>query len=347
MRLDRWIAAALAVGVVSIAPVAVAQTVPPRFIVPESAEGNVAPPGTSEAEGPDHTPREPTPLEKVGGGAQTVDPAADPAPTYLAPLVWKDEWARVGKANYALIGASAALSVGFSVLKPLGNHNFEKPLLFDEGARRAIRIGSLNGRFTGRDVSDVLLSLETTWPIMIDAFVVAYGVRKSPEVAWEMAIIDAEVIALTSAVQAITAWAVSRPRPYLGDCGGSVPSELNDCVRNGRFRSFYSGHASMAFAGASLICAHRARLELFSKGADVATCVTAYVAAAATGALRMAGDMHNATDVITGAIIGTAIGLGIPALHYRHRDRKTAGKPMDYDVTLYPTGAGVGLAVTY
>ena len=306
------------------------------------------PPGTSESESPDHTPRPPTPLEKIDHGAH--QPQAEPIPdpvTHLQPLIWKDEWARVGKANYALIGASAALSVTFSTLKPLANHSFESSILIDSGSRRAIRLGNLNDRFTARDVSDVLLSLETTWPIMIDAFVVAYGVRKSPEVAWEMAIIDAEVIALTSMAQAVTAWAVSRPRPYLQDCGGEVPSQLNDCVRNGRFRSFYSGHASMAFAGASLICAHRARLELFTKGADIATCVTAYVAAAATGALRMAGDMHNASDVITGAIIGTAIGLGVPALHYRHRDRKVVGKPMDYDIALYPTGAGVGLAVTY
>lgn len=103
----------------------------------------------------------------------------------------------------------------------------------------------------------------------------------------------------------------------------------------------------MAFAGASLICAHRARLEIFTKAADVATCAAAYVTAAATAALRMSGDMHNASDVIVGAVIGTAIGLGIPALHYRRRDHKAAGKPMDYDIAVYPTGMGVGLAVTY
>lgn len=157
----------------------------------------------------------PNPLERIDPTPLARAEPVEPSATHLEPLVWKDDWARVGKLNYALIGAGTALSVGFSILKPLNNHNLEQPILIDEGSRRALKAKTLVGRFTARDISDVLLSLETTWPIMIDAFVVGYGVRKSPDAAWEMAVIDAEVLALTSAVQAITAWAVSRPRPYL------------------------------------------------------------------------------------------------------------------------------------
>lgn len=303
-------------------------------------------PGTSHNSEPET--RKETPLEKAEDSPAPVETSTEPIPVHLKPLEWKDEWARAGKANYALIGAGTALSVGFAILKPLGHHNLTNDILIDKGGRNALRIDSLNGRFTARDVSDVLLSLETTWPFFIDSLVVAGGARKSPEVAWEMAVIDAEVIVLTTMVQQITTWAVSRPRPYIGECrDGSLPDGLNDCVRNGRYRSFFSGHSATAFAGASLICAHRARLELFGGGADVATCVTAYVAAAATATLRVAGDMHNVSDVVTGAIIGTAIGLGIPALHYRHHDRAKSTRQADFDLSVYPTGTGFGLAVMY
>jgi membrane-associated phospholipid phosphatase len=163
-----------------------------------------------------------------------------------------------------------------------------------------------------------------------------------------MAVIDAEAMAMTVALQQMTTLFVSRPRPYVEDCNVTLSPDLNDCVRSSRFRSFYSGHTSMAFTSASLVCAHRARLTLFGPTADVVMCAGAFVAATATATLRIMGDMHNASDVIVGALVGTAVGLGVPALHYANHDRSTASLlPGGYELSVYPTGTGVGLAVVY
>ena len=290
-----------------------------------------------------------SPLADTATPDPHVDTKTEPLPIEAPQLTWKPEWARVGTGNYVLIGSAAALSVGASIVRPLGNHNLERPILFDESARRALRFDSLNARYAALDLSDVFLSMEITWPFAIDALVVAAGVRRSPDVAWEMAIIDAEAVALTTAVHQITTLLVSRPRPYLETCGTELSPDLNLCVRNGRYRSFFSGHAAMSFTGASLICAHRARHELFGPKADILTCATAYLAAAATASFRVIGDVHNASDVITGAIVGTAIGLAVPALHYRSWDKKKRGAVVgpDFEISVYPTQNGVGLAVVH
>ena len=271
---------------------------------------------------------------------QTTPIPLDNAPA-TPELNWDPQWARAGAANYAIIGTAAALSVGFAIKRPpLGDA--EKFFLFDRSADEHLSLNNVRDRYRARDASDVLLSLETTWPFFVDSLIVGYGVRKSPDVAWQMAVIDGEALAISAAMHQITTAFVGRPRPYVGDCGTKLPSDSNDCVRSSRFRSFYSGHTSLAFTGASLICAHRARLPLFGGGWDTATCITAYIAAAATGTLRIMGDVHHATDVLTGAVLGTAVGLIVPALHYRKRNRSSG-----VDVSFYPTGAGVGMAVVY
>jgi len=78
--------------------------------------------------------------------------------------------------------------------------------------------------------------------------------------------------------------------------------------------SFFSGHSALAFtmATSSAMVAHlrgyRSEAALWIGGLTLAT---------ATGYLRIAGDAHYATDVITGAAVGAAIGLVIPLfLHY-------------------------------
>ncbi|MBC7793462.1 MAG: phosphatase PAP2 family protein [Clostridia bacterium] len=290
---------------------------------------------------PTDNKRELTPAKPATAQTPVVPPMSD---VESPVLEWDPAWARAGTANYVLIGGAVAGTIAFAIKKPLSRHNLDRPILFDEGARNALRLKQINDRFTARDASDVLLSLETTWPIMVDSVIVAYGTRRSPHVAFEMAIIDAEALAISSFVQTLTADIVSRPRPYVKDCGTpGLPSALNDCVRNTRFRSFFSGHSALAFTGASLVCAHRQHLELFGPTADIATCITAYVAAAATATLRVVGDVHYASDVITGALVGTAVGWLVPTLHYRRRNR-AAG---DVNVQIVPQGRGLGLAVQY
>lgn len=79
----------------------------------------------------------------------------------------------------------------------------------------------------------------------------------------------------------------------------------------GDVHSYFSGHTSTAFAAvtsAATIAARRGRRHARWIG------WTGVGLASAAGYLRMAADRHYLTDVLTGAALGSAIGLAVPRL---------------------------------
>jgi len=67
-------------------------------------------------------------------------------------------------------------------------------------------------------------------------------------------------------------------------------------------RSFFSGHTSSAFVGASLLCSMKKH------------CTEALVLAGLTGYLRIAAKKHYFSDVVIGAGVGYAFGRYVPTL---------------------------------
>ena len=264
-----------------------------------------------------------------------------------APIVWDPAWARAGTVDYAVTFGAAGIALAAAIVPAQAKHAYGG-VLFDESVRNALRPASRQARYIARDTSDVLVSLAATSPFFIDAMITTWWYRKSRDTAYEMAVIDAEAMAITAALQQVSTGVASRERPYGRDCGGDLPNEANDCSNPTRYRSFFSGHSSLSFTGAGLVCSHHLHLDLLGGGApDVAACVTAYAAAATTATLRIVGDMHYATDVLTGFIIGTAVGLGVPAIHYARRSPEGATRPtttgtLEVNVVPLPNGVGVG-----
>jgi membrane-associated phospholipid phosphatase len=159
-----------------------------------------------------------------------------------------------------------------------------------------------------------------------------------------MALVDGEALAIVTAVQGATNTIVSRERPYGQTCGQQeLPNQTNDCDGNVRFRSFFSGHTAFTFMSASLICVHHMKLDLMGGIGDELSCVTAYAGAAATGALRVMGDMHYVSDVTVGAAFGTLVGLAVPLLHYRRVNLAPEEKKTAIDWQVIPVGAGLGV----
>ena len=80
------------------------------------------------------------------------------------------------------------------------------------------------------------------------------------------------------------------------------------------YDSFPSGHATMAFAGAAFT-----RYVFATYHPDsvwkIPVTVASYSLAIATAAMRVASGNHFPSDVLTGALLGTLVGVGIPFLH--------------------------------
>jgi membrane-associated phospholipid phosphatase len=122
---------------------------------------------------------------------------------------------------------------------------------------------------------------------------------------------DAVVMAQTAAIDgALTQWlkvAVHRARPERYTAQGATYTAIEDS------RSFPSGHASFAFAAASAAASilyrrgelHRHKLET----------TLLFAAAATTSVLRVSAHRHFPTDVLAGAVLGSAVGWVVPQLH--------------------------------
>ena len=261
-------------------------------------------------------------------------------------LLWKPRWRKFSTSEWVVTSVSLGITIAslFVPARPTAwaSHGF----LFDEPARKTLRVRSEGWRFNARDVSDVLLSLSSTYPFLVDSLMVAWWHRGSPVVAEQMALMNAEAMAVTAALQGIVSSMTSRERPYARDCTDPTLAESRDCQITNRYRSFFSGHTSQAFVSAMLTCAHHANLPLYgSVGADRTACITHVAVAFTIGSLRMLADMHYASDVISGAIIGTGVGLAVPYLfHYRSdSETKSAARSVFSGVRLVPMPTGLAV----
>ncbi len=114
-----------------------------------------------------------------------------------------------------------------------------------------------------------------------------------------------------------------------------------------RYQSFFSGHASDAFAAATVFTAEAARAW---PGWEWAVGPVLYGSAAMVGVSRMYDNKHWATDVLAGAALGTFVGLQVVRYHDRSDDGggdgvvPEGGSP-GAAVSLTLSGGGVSLGV--
>ena len=267
--------------------------------------------------------------------------------TPVKPIIWDPEWPRFGLADWIITGTGTVIALGSAIVQPQAKH-YINTFGIDESARKALRIGDVEGRYIARDASDVILSLEATWPFFVDALITTWWYRSSPDAAAQMALVDGEALAVVTAIQGATNNLTSRERPYGKTCGGLTPEQTNDCEGSTRYRSFFSGHTAFTFMAAGLICVHHEKLDLLRGAGDEIACVVAYSGAAATGLLRVASDVHYISDVAIGAAVGTAVGIAVPLLHYRRANLAPKEKASSgIDMHVIPVGAGVGVGGTF
>jgi membrane-associated phospholipid phosphatase len=283
-----------------------------------------------------------------GGPPPPVPEAPRASDTSRSTLTWDPRWRPVDGYDYAVSGALAFGSLAALAI-PSRPTSWAFPGGFDKSVRDALRFNSQTARNNARDLSDAFLTTSVNW-LAVDALAVTWWGHDRRAIAWELVSMDAEALAVTSFVQGMTAGLVSRQRPFYPTCVGPFNDQTTDCRSNNRYRSFFSGHTSLTFTAAGLICQHHAHLPLYGGGApDVIACIASIGLAGATGYLRIASDQHYLTDVMTGAAVGSLSGFLVPWLfHYRVRSSGTppfaAALPGGGFVSLTPTpnGAGVG-----
>jgi membrane-associated phospholipid phosphatase len=147
-----------------------------------------------------------------------------------------------------------------------------------------------------------------------------------PTMRWaDDAIPIAESAIATGLFHHLIKFIAGRQRPFVHHADPGRPPELDDNM------SFFSGHTATAFAlatSAGMVAHYRGyKLEPVIWGAGLAV-------AATTGYLRMAADKHWFTDVLTGAVVGSAFGVAMPWLERR-------------SLEAMPTGNGLVVAGTF
>ena len=168
---------------------------------------------------------------------------------------------------------------------------------------------------TAGTISHFTVALALVTPIVVDA-----GVQGFSKTFGEDLLVFTEVLALDSAVSHIARYGMQRPRPV---AYGVSPPE----IRPGEFLSFYSGHTASVFAGmsaASMTYGYRYGHKAWP------WLLTAVLGLGESGLRVMAG-RHFYTDVIVGAVLGTATGTLVPYLHRRYRGSSLTLAPTEDD----------------
>jgi membrane-associated phospholipid phosphatase len=180
------------------------------------------------------------------------------------------------------------------------------PNALDWGVRNAV-LWADPGR--ARLASDVMLFGVAPLAALGTTLVLAGIDGRIQEVLWD-ALLIIEAIGIASALNQTVKFLVARERPFvhaLAEADKPLTSSPGD-----NNMSFYSGHAAATFAMAAAT-ATVARMRGRTLGAWA--WAVGLPLATATAYLRLAGDKHYLTDVTVGAVMGTAVGILVPALH--------------------------------
>ncbi|MBS2029851.1 MAG: phosphatase PAP2 family protein [Deltaproteobacteria bacterium] len=149
-----------------------------------------------------------------------------------------------------------------------------------------------------------------------------------------------EATILAQDANQIVKFAVGRERPFVHRLPEDQKSQT--AMPDDNNLSFFSGHTTWAFSmatAAGTVCSmhgYKYAPWVWAGGLTVAT---------GTALLRIGADKHYATDVITGAIVGTAFGIGVPRIFHQVETQpsKTA---QGLSLSLGPSPAGPGLGIS-
>ncbi len=232
---------------------------------------------------------------------------------------WDPSWPRY-RFDELVITVGASLVVLFGELLPTRTDaNWAAVTDFDLEVARGLAIPSFETRDALEELSNGLSIGLIAWPVLLDSIVYAGLGEGAWDVAWQLSLIGLEVLSLNHALTVLVRLLARRERPLGRFCREDPTYDDPICHDQPPAESFWSPQVSNAFASAALVCMYHDALDLFGEAwSDGIACGTAVAAAATTGLLRIVSDQHWVTDVLSGAVVGTAVGILVPwILHFQ------------------------------
>jgi membrane-associated phospholipid phosphatase len=177
----------------------------------------------------------------------------------------------------------------------------EKPLLsLDRSVDQKFSTGAA-------DLSDALLATAIAVPLVLQ---VRNGFDES---AGRRVLVYSETIGTSLLLNSAIKVLIPRPRPYVNN-NTERARDYAAAQGDDAYRSFYSGHASTAFAsavaGSILFAQEDDRLA-----AKSTLWATQMGLASATTIMRVRAGKHYYSDVAMGVVVGGAMGMLVPSLH--------------------------------
>ena len=128
-----------------------------------------------------------------------------------------------------------------------------------------------------------------------------------------------EVFFVNGGLTLLTKSTIRRIRPFVYNNEVALDNKLKANAQT----AFFSGHTSFAAANTFFVAKVFSDYHPDSKWKPMVWALAATIPAA-TGYFRVAAGKHYPTDVITGYVVGAAVGLLVPHFHKRKKDGKVA-----------------------
>jgi membrane-associated phospholipid phosphatase len=227
----------------------------------------------------------------------------------LAPLHWDGtDWLKFGGA------AAAVVATG---------------VLLDETLRDA----SQRSRTPARDdAASAIMCFGSSCSWGVLGGFAAFGLVAKDRAAMNVAVDGALASVIANVVVApALKLVVGRARPNTGEGPAHFEPFSSDA-------SFPSGHTTQAFAVASVVAAHDGRLWVK---------VVAYGLAGSVGLARIHLDAHWTSDVLAGAILGTAVGNAVVGVNDRLRARMSRSAGAGPSIAVAPVVLRKGGGLTF
>ena len=240
--------------------------------------------------------------------AQGQDPLPD-----STDLVWSDDWNTPEPWDWVSAGVLGASTLAIFLATDSSDGWWLRRNKVDEGVLRGMQGRTDRGWRIAGILSDVTRALVLAPPLFVDTGLAA---RADPELALRLAGSSVLALAVTTFLMTGAKYTFRRERPNARRCEGSDEDD-DYCNSPRRYRSFFSGHAALAFTAASLTCTYHTRLPLYGpRAADLTACGAALGLATLTGVLRIVAEKHHFSDVMVGALVGMLSGFILPAALY-------------------------------